>query len=84
MLEAVRLQAVRSLVQRWVVGLAGARALPRLQLLTALSGVRSVFMDGLDGLGGKVFMGDVGGTFVARYVWLPPPDRWPTPAPPWP
>jgi len=44
---------VRRLVRRWVVGCAGAKALPRLQLLTALSGVRSVFMDGLNGLGGQ-------------------------------
>jgi len=65
-LEAVGLQAVGNLVQRWGVGCAGPRALPRLPLLTALSGVRSVFMDGLDGLGGKVFVGDVGGTFEAR------------------
>ena len=30
----------------------------------------------------KVFMGDVCETFLARGVWLPPPARWPTPAPP--
>ena len=86
-LEAVGLQAVRSLVQRWVVGCAGARALPSLQLLTAPSGVRSVsrqaeppngdFANCIDGLAGsllgfllwncspaKVFMGDVGSTFL--------------------
>jgi len=45
---------VLSLVRRWVVGCARARALPRLQLLTALSGVRFVFM------------GDVCGTFFAQ------------------
>ena len=63
-LEAVGLQAVRSLVQRWVVGCAGARALPSLQLLTAPSGVRSVsrqaeppngdFANCIDGLAGSL------------------------------
>jgi UDP-N-acetylmuramyl pentapeptide phosphotransferase/UDP-N-acetylglucosamine-1-phosphate transferase len=63
-LEAVGLQALRSLVQRWVVGCAGARALPSLQLLTAPSGVRSDsrqaeppngdFANCIDGLAGSL------------------------------
>ena len=81
-------------MQRWVVGCAGARALPSLQLLTAPNGVRSVsrqaeppngdFANCIDGLAGsllgfllwncspaKVFMGDVGSTFLcAVFVGL--------------